>query len=350
MQPTGPIDARDTKGRSGDARPSPRQLARLTTGVFQSYALLAGMQLDLFSYLQDGPLTPAELAALSGLPTTRLARLLQALAWAGMLTENQGRYANTPESDQLLVRGRPGFIGDSHAAWAVTWEAALHTAESVRTNRPSGRLDFSIGDPQRTAAVLRGLAPQARLAATDLLGRDLIPPGARILDVAGGSGALLAGLCEARPDVSGTVLELPSVVPVVRELLAELAMTTDLADRIAVLAGDGVRGPLPPGHDVLVLRNFVQLFGPPEIRQILATAAKALLAGQRLCILGYMLDDDRRGPAMALGADLMFLNLYEDGAVYTEAEHCQWLIEAGFTDIVRHHLTRGASLIAAIRA
>lgn len=49
------------------------------------------------------------------------------------------------------------------------------------------------------------------------------------------------------------------------------------------------------------------------------------------------------GPAMALGADLLFLNYYQDGAAYPEAGYRHWLTQAGFIHIERHALRGGVS-------
>ena len=42
--------------------PQPETIARLSEAVFPSFAMLAGMQLDVFSPLEDGPLDSAQIA------------------------------------------------------------------------------------------------------------------------------------------------------------------------------------------------------------------------------------------------------------------------------------------------
>jgi hypothetical protein len=57
------------------------------------------------------------------------------------------------------------------------------------------------------------------------------------------------------------------------------------------------------------------------------------------------LDDDRLGPSDAVAANVMFLNVYDEGQAYTEGEHRQWLQSAGFREIERLRLGGGYSII-----
>ncbi len=74
--------------------------------AFHSLALLAGMQLDLFTPLQDAPLGSKALADVLGVREDKLSPLLYSLTAAGLLTLENGRFANSEEAAQFLVRGR----------------------------------------------------------------------------------------------------------------------------------------------------------------------------------------------------------------------------------------------------
>ena len=52
-------------------------------------------------------------------------------------------------------------------------------------------------------------------------------------------------------------------------------------------------------------------------------------------IVGQILDDCRTAPLEALGYNLNFINLFDDGESYTEQEHRGWLNDAEFGDIER---------------
>src|SRR5439155_21656465 len=74
--------------------PRPDTIQALRWGADAAFALLAGLQLDVFTPLQGGPLTPVQLAEAIGVGPVRLRLQLYALAPAGLLTEQDGPFPN----------------------------------------------------------------------------------------------------------------------------------------------------------------------------------------------------------------------------------------------------------------
>ncbi len=97
-----------------DSIPEPVILNSLHEMVFRAMSVLAGKQLELFTPLKDGPLSADQIAASIGVGTTRLRPLLYALVVVGLLTVEDGLFANTAEADYYLVRGRPNDWEDRH--------------------------------------------------------------------------------------------------------------------------------------------------------------------------------------------------------------------------------------------
>src|SRR4029453_1591915 len=75
------------------APPQPTTIQQLATAVYPSFAMLAGMQLDVFTPLKDGPLTATQLAAALGVQAAKLSPLLYALVAADLLTLDGDRFA-----------------------------------------------------------------------------------------------------------------------------------------------------------------------------------------------------------------------------------------------------------------
>ena len=67
-------------------------IERLSQAVYPSYAMLAGMQLDLFTPLKDGPLGCAGIARAIGVNADKLQPLLYALVATGLLLEENERF------------------------------------------------------------------------------------------------------------------------------------------------------------------------------------------------------------------------------------------------------------------
>ncbi len=139
--------------------PRPETIEWLEAAVYPSCAMLAGMQLDLFTPLKDGPMNVDELAHALGVGSIKLEPLLYSLVDAGLLTVGGERFSNTPESDHFLVCGKTTYLGGPHEHFSYQWNATLKTAESIRTGAAQAKLDFHDMTPDQEAAVYQGLHP-----------------------------------------------------------------------------------------------------------------------------------------------------------------------------------------------
>lgn len=339
--------AKETSRADAEAGPPAATIGRLTNGVYAAAALLAGMELDLFTPLADGPLTGEALAAALGVDAARLEPLLYALAAIGLLAVEDGRFANTSEADRYLVRGRPDFAGGQPDLVRQQWEAALKTAESIRTGTPQARLDFLAMPRDELAVFYRRWHPGALAAGRELARRFDFASRRAVLDVAGGSGGVAIALCEAHPHLEATIADVANTTPITRGFVAD----SGVADRISVIELDAINETPPGTYDAAVMRAFLQVIGPDEARRAVANVARAIEPGGALYISGSgIVDDSRTAPAEIVAYSLVYLNYYEAGRAYSESEYRAMLEAAGFTDVERLRLDAGQSIIAARKA
>ena len=168
----------------------PDTVSKLRFAADAAFAMLAGMQLNVFTPLKDGPLTTEQIADAIGVGPTRLRLLLYALVAAGLLTEQGGRFSNTPEANQFLVKGDPSYMGNRHAAIAIRWSASLKTAESIRSGAPQAKLDFSNSPQDEVEKFLRNINANTIPAARALLDKYDFSSIKTLVDVGSGGGGL----------------------------------------------------------------------------------------------------------------------------------------------------------------
>jgi hypothetical protein len=91
---------------------------------------------------------------------------------------------------------------------------------------------------------------------------------------------------------------------------------------------------------------------PGEAGKVLMNISQAMEPGGSLYIVGSVLDDSRLSPPASIAFSLVSLNVYDDGHAYTEEEHVDWLLEAGFTDISVSHgvFSDGLGIVSARKA
>lgn len=331
---------------TNEKRPRLDTFNRHVNNVYPALTLLAGMQLDVFTPLADGPLTAEELAAVLNVRADKLQPLLYALVTAEMLTVEGGRFANTEESAHFLVKGKPSYIGGQRDAFADLWSATLQTAESIRKGKPQAKHDFAAMSHDELSAFIRSLDAGAGAAARRLMRSFDFTPFRHVLDAGGGSGGLAVGLCRQLPELRATVADLPSVAAITRQCIAE----AEMADRISVQEANLVQAP-PQGHfDAAVLRSLIQVLSRDDAASVIRNVGAAVGPGGQIFIVGRVLDDSRVSPLDAVTSNVMFLNIYDDGQAYTEGEHRQWLEAAGFIDVGREQLSGGYSIVSGTKA
>src|SRR5262245_24180366 len=109
----------------------PRTIEALAQAPYASFVLPAGMELDSFTAMQDGPVDAARIATAAGTDPAKTVHLLHALVAIGMMRFDGAQFSNVPEADIYLVRGKPGYIGMRHHANRRRWESMLRVAETI---------------------------------------------------------------------------------------------------------------------------------------------------------------------------------------------------------------------------
>jgi hypothetical protein len=108
-----------------------------------------------------------------------------------------------------------------------------------------------------------------------------------VVDVGGGTGALLAALLCAHPQLSGILVDLPGTVARARPIFE----TAGVADRVTT-RGQSFFDPLPAGADVYLLQKVLNDWPDRETTAILRRCAEAAQPRGRVVVLGGVAPDD----------------------------------------------------------
>ncbi len=323
----------------------PTTIARHYHNVFHSLAMLAGMRLDVFTPLRDGPMEAKTLAEALRVHEDKLAPVLYALVAANLLKVESGRFSNSEEAAIFLVRGRPEYIGGLSELYAMFWTAGLKTAETVRAGKPQAQFNFRALPDEDLLAYFQKQVHSSVRGGKEIAEKFDFSEFERLLDAGGGTGGVSMAVCARYPHLKATVADLPLVAKLAERFIAEAGMS----DRIGVSATD-LSSEAPAGqYDAAVLRALIQTLSPEDARRSLKNIGRAMSPGGRIFIFGSILENSRLAPPVSVANNLVFLNVYEHGRSYTEQEYREMLTEAGFTGITVEHeaLADGMGLIRA---
>ena len=120
-----------------------------------------------------------------------------------------------------------------------------------------------------------------------------------MVDVGGGTGAMLASLLHRHPHVNGILVDLPGTVARAGELLA--SASAGVRSRVT-LHGQSFFDPLPAGADLYLLKNVLNDWPDQETVAILSNCARAAKATGSIAVLGGVAADDA---PRSLGIDML---------------------------------------------
>lgn len=243
--------------------PPPDTINKLKFAADAAFAMLAGMKLDVFTPLRGGPRTAEDIACAIGVAPARLRLLLYCLVAAGLLTERDEYFSNTPETNQYLVKGSPAYMGNVHELLSHRWTKVFpNTAESVRTAVPQAKVDFTKSSPQELEIFLRRINVLTVTAAHALLERYDFSSASTLADVGCGGAGLALAIAKACPHLRVTAVDLPTVTPIAQKIVDEEGAT----DRVKVSAADVLNGPLAGSYDVVIVRALLQVLSSDDAR------------------------------------------------------------------------------------
>jgi 2,7-dihydroxy-5-methyl-1-naphthoate 7-O-methyltransferase len=109
-----------------------------------------------------------------------------------------------------------------------------------------------------------------------------------VVDVGGGTGAMLAELLRTHPHLQGTLVDLPRTIA----RSADLFVKAGVADRVRT-AGQSFFDPLPTGADLYLLRHVLNDWPDRKAVAILRNCAEAARPDGRVVVLGGVTPDDQ---------------------------------------------------------
>jgi hypothetical protein len=243
--------------------------------------------LRIADHLAAGVTGVEQLAAAAGCDARALQNVLGHLAGKGVFEETApGRFALNDAGRELLEASPFLSLEGIGGRLAGVW-STLPTY--VRTGAPGYAELFGLPfwedlaahpDLQASFDALMGPAghgtPDADIPLTG--GWDSVRT---VVDVGGGTGAMLAEILRAHPRVRGTLVDFPGTVA----RSGEVFQTAGVADR-ATTAGQSFFDPLPAGADLYLLRKVLNDWPDQETVAILRRCAEAARPSGRVLVLG----------------------------------------------------------------
>jgi hypothetical protein len=163
-----------------------------------------------------------------------------------------------------------------------------------------------------------------RLELPGIVGAYPWPERGTVCDVAGGVGAVLAGVLNARPGLRGVLVDSPKVLEEADEYLA----AAGVRDRVELRSGD-IFGELDAVADVYVVKDVLHDWDDAACARILGGIGSSAPAGSRIVVVEGTLEHTETDPVLTM-VDLIMLVQADDGRQRSVGEMHELLSAAGF--------------------
>ncbi len=304
-------------------------------GSYKAACLLAAaVELDLFTALVEGSKTVEEIAAKLGADRRGTTILLDALTALELLDKRADRYTAPPGVVACLTPTGSTSVLAMAQHQVNCLRRWAQCARVVRSGKPAERQPSIRGEDADEMAFIGAMHSVCAPVADEVIA-DIEPlEFTRVLDVGGASGTWTIAFLRAHADASATLFDLPHVIPMAEQRVADAGLT----DRVALVAGDFHVDALPKGADLAWVSAICHQNSREQNRQLFAAVRDALVSRGQILIRDILMDDSRTSPVAGALFAVNMLVATEGGNAYTFAELRDDLQAAGFADptVLRH--------------
>ena len=280
--------------------------------------------------MTDGPEPIDVLAEATGTHPPSLYRLVRGLGSLGVVREKEHGEFETTAMGRCLATGSPGGLRARAilcgAEWYAAWGELLHSMRTGQTafDRVHGTafFDWYAANAAGAAIFDEAMASSTEGVARAVAGTYDFSQCGTIVDVGGGTGALLAAVLQSNPQLRGVLFERPNEVAAAQEFLS----AASVADRCDIVAGDFFEG-VRDGGDIYLLSWVIHDLDDDRSATILRNCRRAMAKDARLLLVEQVVPPGNE-PSLSKLYDLHMLVL-AGGCERTEAEFRRLLGSAG---------------------
>ena len=320
------------------------EVSRIAFGFMASKALFAGLHIDVFTQLADGPKNSAEIAKDARIPMNRITTLMTALTSIGLVDRKEKGeiYSNSPGAKAFLAKGAKYEFGD-YLRYQI--DQQMYPFLGQLNEVLDGSLDPDavdsyqhwMSDPEQASIYC-----EAQHAGSLGPGRTLtrlvdLSKAKTLLDVGGGTGAMSIRLLEAFPNLNSTIIDFPNVAEIGWQFISSAGMV----NRIRYIPSNALTAEWPKEQDAILMSYLFSGIPGSEVPRLVEYAFDCLAPSGSFMVHDFMVEDDRTGPPMAALWQLQHMAFTPDARSVTPGWLRTRLHEVGFVDIREDEMIPG---------
>ncbi|GEO08280.1 methyltransferase [Segetibacter aerophilus] len=311
--------------------PPPVQLMGMLFGFAASRAIGVTAELKIADLLKDGAKTSEELAQETGVHARSLYRVLRACASVGVYAEdNEKKFSLTPLAEPLRSDA-PGSLRAFAEMIACDWQYQTwaELPYSVKTGKPSfekvfgmSSFDYFWSNEKAGKVFNDAMTSNSAFSSVAVVNAYDFSPLAKLVDVGGGHGFLLASILAKFSNVKGVLYDTPAIVTEAEKLLKE----HDVTDRCETIGGDFFTS-VPAGANAYIMKHIIHDWNDEQCITILQNCEKVMAENGKVLVVEMVVPEGNE-PSPAKFLDLQMLQ-FLPGCERTKEEYSVLFDKAG---------------------
>lgn len=312
---------------------SASRILGVTDQLLQAQLIYAAIRLDVFSYLH-APKTALEFALETGYNPRNSELLLNALASTNLITKEDERFSNSPDTELYLNKSSELYLGEYLLYWYKVKELSQvedhvrfgPTHRSFQDPLGSDSYDFQKMGEVAKVHMYTGRAQTFITAMQEVF---VTNEPIRAIDLGGGSGVLAIELAKRFPSSKAIIYDQAEVIRVADDGIKENHLEQQLETR----AGNFITDDFGSHYDLVIASGILDFCG--ELDSMLARIYSAMNAGGYLYVATHRINDSFTAPSSTI---IGFLATHMDGLniLKTNRQILNALDKAGFIKQMGH--------------
>lgn len=301
-------------------------ILQIASAFQQSRCLLSACELDFFSIIGNEQKTAKEIAISAGTHEKSTEKLLNALCAMHILIKSENKYSNTKGTRRFLVKSRPEYIGNMMFL-THQWEKWEHLTDAIRTGQAVSYQDISDKPREWVETYVDSIYWRAVMKAPEVVSMINLHDINSMLDLGCGSGIYAIEFKKAKPTMSVTALDYPTVMYEALKHITREGMERD----IEIMSGDFTKDEIKGKYDAIFVSKVLLYYSFWDNVALLNKIFNALNHKGKIIIHDTIIHDNKIEPESATIDSLNLLVNTESGDVFTESDIWMMLKESWFT-------------------
>ncbi|MDK2975331.1 MAG: hypothetical protein PWP08_1702 [Methanofollis sp.] len=292
---------------------------------------IAAIELEIFQELSDWK-SPEDLAKTLCLNAGNTAILLNSLASLDLIEKKDGRFRNSPTAAEFLAEKNDLYLGDFFLSCFKWYNMSADDICGLVRDGPGERCMPEIESEETWAGQARLSVNYQRAGMVQLASRLVSslpesPSFRRMLDLGCGPGLFGTSIAMSHPSMNVVLFDQPAVAGVAEEMVKEYGM----GDRIEVIGGNYITGPIGGDYD-LVWASMTLNFTGDRLKEVIKKIHDSLNPGGVFVSFSDGKTNEGTKPKEMVIGTLMPA-LYGDDVGLNEGVIAGAMIEAGFASV-----------------